>query len=32
MVMRREEWQRLLWKARPTLGCRASDDDDDDDE
>jgi hypothetical protein len=21
MVMRREEWQRLLWKAKATLGC-----------
>jgi hypothetical protein len=25
MAMRREEWQRLLWKA--TLGCQADDDD-----
>jgi hypothetical protein len=29
--MHKEEWKKLLKKARPTQGCRANDDDDDDD-
>jgi Zn-finger nucleic acid-binding protein len=32
VALDRDEWAKLLKKARPTKGCRANDDDDDDDD